>query len=41
VASAERDNVLVGRTWPLDGGWAYRLSRADGTEVFRAKMALL
>ena len=41
VASAERDNVLGGRVWPLDGGWAYRLSRADGTEVFRARVALI
>jgi hypothetical protein len=41
VASAERGDRLVGRTWPLDDGWAYRLSRrADGTEVFRAKVAL-
>jgi len=36
VASAERDDRLVGRTWPLDGGWAYRLSRNDGAEIFRA-----
>jgi acyl-CoA thioesterase FadM len=38
VASAERDDSLVGRTWPLEDGWAYRLSRADGTEVFRARV---
>jgi acyl-CoA thioesterase FadM len=36
VAAAGRDDVLVGRTWPHEGGWAYRLSREDGTEVFRA-----
>ena len=41
VASAERGDLLVGCTWPLDGGWAYRLSRDDGTEVFRARMARL
>ena len=40
VASAERDDNLVGRTWPLEGGWAYRLSRDDGKEVFRARVAL-
>lgn len=39
VAAAERGNMLLGRTWPLDGGWAYRLSRDDGTEVFRARVA--
>jgi acyl-CoA thioesterase FadM len=38
VASAERDNLLVGCAWPLDGAWAYRLSRDDGTEVFRARV---
>ena len=40
VASAERGDRLVGRTWPVEGGCAYRLSRADGTEVLRAKVAL-
>jgi acyl-CoA thioesterase FadM len=39
AASAERDDLLTGRTWPIDGGWAYRLSRDDGTEVFRARVA--
>ncbi len=39
VASAERDNLLVGCTWPLDAGWAYRLNRDDGTEIFRARVA--
>jgi acyl-CoA thioesterase FadM len=46
VAAAERDNLLVGRTWPLEagveagveGGRAYRLSREDGTEIFRARV---
>jgi medium-chain acyl-[acyl-carrier-protein] hydrolase len=38
VASAERDDALVGRTWPLEDGWAYRLSREDGTELFRARV---
>jgi medium-chain acyl-[acyl-carrier-protein] hydrolase len=45
VAAAERDNLLVGRTWPLEGGvdgaeggLAYRLSREDGTEIFRARV---
>jgi acyl-CoA thioesterase FadM len=41
VASAERDDMLVGRTWPLEAGWAYRLSRADGAEIFRGRVALL
>ena len=38
VAAAARDNLLVGRTWPLDAGNAYRLSREDGTEIFRARV---
>jgi acyl-CoA thioesterase FadM len=41
VASAQSDDVLVGRAWPHEDGWAYRLSRDDGTEIFRAKVALL
>ena len=41
VASAERDDSLVGRTWPLEDGWAYRLSRVDGTEMFRARVAAI
>ena len=41
MASAERDDILVGRAWPHEGGWAYRLSRDDGTEIFRARVAPL
>ncbi|MGD0248084.1 MAG: acyl-ACP thioesterase domain-containing protein [Candidatus Limnocylindrales bacterium] len=41
VAAAERDDLLVGRTWPIEDGWAYRLSRDDGTEIFRARVALI
>ena len=36
--AAARGDRLVGRTWPHDGGWAYRLAREDGTEVFRARI---
>ena len=39
--AAARDDRLVGRTWPHDGGWAYRLAREDGTEVFRARIERL
>jgi acyl-CoA thioesterase FadM len=39
VAAAERDNILVDRTWQTADGWAYRLSREDGTEVFRARIS--
>jgi acyl-ACP thioesterase len=39
VAPAARNDQLTGRTWPLDEGWAYRLSRVDGTELFRARVA--
>lgn len=28
---------LIGRVWPADGGWAYRLDGEDGTEVLRAR----
>ncbi|MFI5259996.1 MAG: hypothetical protein ACHQ01_10375, partial [Candidatus Limnocylindrales bacterium] len=38
LAPAERNDTLVGATWPLDGGAAYRLRRDDGTEVFRARV---
>jgi acyl-ACP thioesterase len=41
VASAERDDVLIGRAWPHEDGWAYRLSRDDGTEIFRGRVAPL
>jgi acyl-CoA thioesterase FadM len=38
ASSAERDELLTGRTWPHEGGWAYRLSREDGSEIFRARL---
>ncbi len=41
AASAARDELLVGRAWPHDGGWACRLSRENGTEVFRARVGRL
>ena len=41
VASAERNDLLVGCTWPLGDGWAYRLTRADATEVFRGRVTRL
>ena len=39
VASAGPYDTLVDRAWPLEDGWAYRLSREDGTELFRARVA--
>jgi len=36
AASAAFDEELVGRTWPAGEGWAYRLSREGGVELFRA-----
>ncbi len=39
--AAARYDRLVGRTWPHGGGWAYRLAREDGTEVFRARIERL
>jgi acyl-ACP thioesterase len=41
VASAERNDPLVGCTWRLDDGWGYRLTRENGTEVFRGRVAPL
>jgi len=38
LAAAERGDDLVGRAWPHAGGWAFRLSRGDGTEMFRARV---
>ena len=39
LAAAAHGEPLVDRVWPHDGGWAYRLSREDGTELFRARLA--
>jgi acyl-CoA thioesterase FadM len=41
AASAAFEEPLTGRAWPHEGGWAYRLSRADGTELFRATVRRL
>ena len=41
LSSAGGGDNLVGRTWPIDGSWAFRLSREDGTEVFRARASAL
>ncbi len=41
ASSAERDEPLVGRTWPHEGGWAYRLTGEDGTDIFRARLGRL
>jgi acyl-ACP thioesterase len=38
VASAGRGDLLVDRTWPQDDGWAYRLTRDDGKEIFRGRV---
>lgn len=41
AASAARGERLTGRAWPHERGWACRLSREDGTEVFRARVGRL
>jgi acyl-ACP thioesterase len=41
VATAERGHPLTDRTWPLEDGWAYRLSRDDGAELFRARVTAI
>ncbi len=38
ASSAERDEPLLGRTWPHEGGWAYRLTGQNGTDIFRARL---
>jgi acyl-ACP thioesterase len=36
AASAARGETLAGRAWAHGSGWAYRLCREDGSELFRA-----
>lgn len=38
ASSAERDAALLSRTWPHEGGWAYRLTGRDGADIFRARL---
>ena len=38
VASATPGLRLVGRSWPTDGGWSYRLADEHGRELFRASL---
>jgi acyl-CoA thioesterase FadM len=38
VLSAAPGTELLGRAWPDDGSWSYRLSDADGREVLRASL---
>lgn len=39
ASAAARGDSLIGRVWALDEGWAFRLTRDDGTEVFRGQVA--
>jgi acyl-CoA thioesterase FadM len=41
LAAAGRADNLEGTAWPLETGWAFRLSRDDGTELFRARVSRL
>ena len=36
AASAARGETLVDQAWPSESGWAYRITREDGSELFRA-----
>jgi acyl-ACP thioesterase len=36
AAAAARGETIVDRCWPLERGWAYRICREDGSELFRA-----
>jgi acyl-ACP thioesterase len=38
AASAARGETLIDSAWPRDGGWAYRLRREDGVDIFRATL---
>lgn len=38
VGAAARGASLVARTWEGEGGWFYRLSREDETELLRARV---
>jgi acyl-ACP thioesterase len=38
ASSAERDEQLVGQTWSAEGGWVYRLTDAEGCDIFRARL---
>jgi acyl-ACP thioesterase len=38
AAPAAHGELLTGRAWQHDGGWAYRLCRDDGTDVLRARL---
>jgi acyl-ACP thioesterase len=41
ASSAERGELLVGRTWPDERGWVYRLTRDGGADIFRARLERL
>jgi acyl-ACP thioesterase len=41
LAAAARADSLEGAAWPYETGWAFRLSREDGTELFRARVSRL
>ena len=38
LGAAGHGETLVDRVWPHEGGWAYRLCREDGTDLFRARL---
>jgi acyl-ACP thioesterase len=40
LAAAGHGERLLDRVWRVDGGWAYRLCRDDGTDLFRARLEL-
>ena len=35
---AEPEATLAASTWPVDGGWSYRLTGPQGTELLRARL---
>lgn len=41
LASAEMGDTILGQTWPNENGWAFRLSRSDGQDLFRGRVSRL
>jgi acyl-CoA thioesterase FadM len=37
ASSAAHGELVVSRAWPDERGWAYRLTREDGCDIFRAR----
>lgn len=38
IGAAAHGERITGKAWPCDGGWAYLLTRDDGSEILRARL---